>query len=282
MRFAVVLVAVRPALALVPLASVASTAAWLRESSFGVLDSSAGTLRPRLRSLDDDPLTLGLMESGDVGCVARLFADCFAPSVSVAYGGGFEDGALAAVAGAAKAYDVAEYAFGLRSRCGGRLSNPASAFEDGADGGAVVLAVCRRSGAECVGAVEIRLRPADGAHPAPLPVAERLAGLFSPGPAAPPRPYMSNVCVADRCRRRGLAKVLVSAAEHVAAGLWSYDAAFLHVHEGNGPALALYGACGYAPLDDLYRPPLRFFYKRLADGAPSPAEVVAAAGGEAR
>ena len=137
----------------------------------------------------------------------------------------------------------------------------------------------RREARECVGAVELRVRPADGAHPTPLPVLDRVQGLLKPRSAAPPRPYVSNVCVARRCRRRGVAAALVAAAEHLAgpAG-WGYDSVFLHVHEENPAALGLYEALAYEKLEALDEAPLRYFYKRLSEYAPSVDDVVAAAG----
>ena len=270
---------------LVPFAEHAALRPWLDSQSFGCI-AGGGALRPRLASLDDgDPIVLGVMEGGDVDGVAKLLAASFAPTVVVEYSGGeeptWEDAALGAVASAARSYDVAEYAFGLRARCGARLRRPEVAGASTGDGDAVVLLAARRSGAECVGAVELRLRDADGAHPTPLPAFDRLAGLLKPGrPAAPPRPYVANVCVADRCRRRGLARALVSAAEHLAGpAAWGYDSVFLHVHRDNVPALELYDTAGYDRLEALDVAPLRYLYKPLRSDAPDVAEVVAMARG---
>ena len=113
---------------LVPFAEHAALRPWLDSQSFGCI-AGGGALRPRLASLDDgDPIVLGVMEGGDVDGVAKLLAASFAPTVVVEYSGGeeptWEDAALGAVASAARSYDVAEYAFGLRARCGARLRRP--------------------------------------------------------------------------------------------------------------------------------------------------------------
>jgi len=76
--------------------------------------------------------------------------------------------------------------------------------------------------------------------------------------------YLSNVCVDPRARRRGVAKMLVQAAEELAAGRaeggvassdcdadnaaappWSCRAAVLHCSPSNEPALRLYASLGY-------------------------------------
>ena len=59
---------------------------------------------------------------------------------------------------------------------------------------------------------------------------------------------------------------------------WGYDSVFLHVHEENPAALGLYEALAYEKLEALDEAPLRYFYKRLSEHAPSVSDVVAAAG----
>ena len=126
--------------------------------------------------------------------------------------------------------------------------------------------------------LELRLKDADGSHPTPFPVFDPIVSLLSPKSTAPPRPYISNVCVAARCQRRGVARALMAAAEYVAGPRgWGYDSAFLHVHETNGNALDLYESSGYEELDALHAAPLKYFYKKLSPDAPDRDEVVAAA-----
>ncbi|KAH8053611.1 Acetyltransferase [Aureococcus anophagefferens] len=134
---------------LVPFAEHAALRPWLDSQSFGCIAGEGGALRPRLASLDDgDPIVLGVMEGSDVDGVAKLLAASFAPSVVVEYSGGeaptWEDAALGAVASAARSYDVAEYAFGLRARCGARLRRPEVA---GASTATATPSSCWRGGA---------------------------------------------------------------------------------------------------------------------------------------
>ena len=264
--------------ALVPFASIDCMRPWLETSTHKVVGHE-GLLKPRLGT-DADPVTLGLMEADDVACVSSLIADAFGGGIEVIDNGGqsWEDKALRGVADVVKTYDSTEYALGLRARCGARLKKPAR-LTDPNDRGAVMLIAARPSGSECVAAVELRLRRADGAHPTPLPMLDALRDAFSAKSSAPDRPYISNVCVADACRRRGVAQALMDAAEHLAGPSgWGYDSVFLHVHEENPAALGLYEALAYEKLDALDEAPLRYFYKRLSEYAPSSSEVVAAAG----
>ena len=72
---------------------------------------------------------------------------------------------------------------------------------------------------------------------------------------------------------------IFDAAEHLAGPSgWGYDSVFLHVHEENPAALGLYEALAYEKLEALDEAPLRYFYKRLSEYAPSVSDVVAAAG----
>ena len=267
------------ATALVPFASIDCMRPWLDGQTHGVVEKQHGRLKPRLGT-DADPITLGLMEADDVAGVSSLIADAFGGGIEVIDNGGqsWEDKALRGVADVVKTYDSTEYALGLRARCGARLKKP-TRITDPNDRGAVMLIAARPSGTECVAAVELRLRRADGAHPTPLPMLDALRDAFSAKSGAPDRPYISNVCVADSCRRRGVAQALMDAAEHLAGPSgWGYDSVFLHVHEENPAALGLYEMLKYEKLDALDEAPLRYFYKRLSEYAPSVSDVVAAAG----
>ena len=70
---------------LVPFASMEALKPWLSEASFGAVEPSRGTLRPRLEALDDDPLTLGVMEATDVAAVAALIADSRGAGASLSF-----------------------------------------------------------------------------------------------------------------------------------------------------------------------------------------------------
>lgn len=58
-------------------------------------------------------------------------------------------------------------------------------------------------------------------------------------------PLMSNVAVSPKFRRRGVAKLLVQAAEDLARVEWGYDEMYLYVEQRNIPAVRLYQKMGY-------------------------------------
>jgi ribosomal protein S18 acetylase RimI-like enzyme len=58
-------------------------------------------------------------------------------------------------------------------------------------------------------------------------------------------PLMSNVAVATSYRRRGVAKLLVRAAEDLARVEWGFDEMYLYVEQRNVPAVRLYQKMGY-------------------------------------
>ena len=231
--------------------------------------------------LDDGKLRLGVMEAEDVGEVAELFASSFPPFTVAEDGNDWENAALRGVATISKAYDAAEYGLSLRGRCGARLQD--ARLDKGDDPGSVVLAV---GAPEVVAAVEIRLRDVDPDGPNPLPIFDHIQRTTARARGskpllATPRPYISNVCVSPAYRRRGIAKVLLAASEFlVGPDVWGYDAVFLHVHQSNPPALALYqDASGYHIIN--HPPPRRddepssgdpllFLYKPLRPDAPEP------------
>jgi len=58
-------------------------------------------------------------------------------------------------------------------------------------------------------------------------------------------PLMSNLAVGRKWRRKGLAEVLVQAAEMLARKEWGYNEVFLYVEKRNTPAVRLYKKMGY-------------------------------------
>ncbi|KAJ8605185.1 hypothetical protein CTAYLR_000389 [Chrysophaeum taylorii] len=228
----------------------------------------------------EDPFVLGIMEARDVNGVGKVIAESFSSLVVSREGyAAWENAALDGVASLVNAYDVAEYSLGLRVRCGDRLEKP-DALPLADHPGSLVFAVARCSGVDAVAAVELRLREADGTAPGPFLFLDR----FRLPKAAEHRPYLSNLCVSPRCRRRGIAGTLLSAAEFVAGALWGYDSIFLHVHKSNRPALDLYSREGYTPiqlLQDADAPhhettistQLVYHYKPLRADAPKPENI---------
>lgn len=58
------------------------------------------------------------------------------------------------------------------------------------------------------------------------------------------RPYLSDLAVADRCRRKGIGTELVKACEEACVE-WGYDHLYLKVRMGNLAAQKLYENLGY-------------------------------------
>ena len=136
-----------------------------------------------------------------------------------------------------------------------------------------VIAVGRCGTPDAVAGIELRLREVDGCAPSPLLSLENMRrAVDRPRPVlASPRPYVSNLCVSKRCRRRGVAKALLSAAEFLSGpDVWGYDSLFIHVQKENEAALDLYTQAGYKPItctdDDV---PLIYLYKPLRPDAPT-------------
>ena len=64
------------------------------------------------------------------------------------------------------------------------------------------------------------------------------------GPPAP-RPYMYNLAVDKKFKRRGIASSLIKSCEDVCVNYWGYDCMYLKVRRGNKGALHLYRGLGY-------------------------------------
>jgi len=93
---------------------------------------------------------------------------------------------------------------------------------------------------ELVGLIEVSMQPQSGQTAPPFPVPAFLKRLS----IRPLFPYISNLVIADKERRKGYAKRLVRACEQQARG-WGYDRCYLHVDLDYPPAAALYEGMGY-------------------------------------
>eukprot|EP00899_Mesostigma_viride_P023190 jgi/Mesvir1/4055/Mv22183-RA.1 len=61
--------------------------------------------------------------------------------------------------------------------------------------------------------------------------------------------YLSGMAVAEDLRRRGVATALLAGAESMAAGVWGFNYAVLHVYEKNAAAVQLYARNGFTVVD---------------------------------
>lgn len=77
--------------------------------------------------------------------------------------------------------------------------------------------------------------------------ADGMAALAGLGVGDESYAYIACMAVAPAARRAGAATALLAAAER-AAGTWRQNWCLLHVHDANGPGVALYEAAGYTPL----------------------------------
>ena len=110
---------------------------------------------------------------------------------------------------------------------------------------------------------------------------------YAPAEALPRRPYVANLAVLSRYRRRGIARQLLQACEQQALA-WGYAHIYLHVEETNAAARALYGSAGYTEISRAkhpYKIPqaiLLFLTKALtASGAATAAAYPTEGGGDA-
>lgn len=91
------------------------------------------------------------------------------------------------------------------------------------------------------GIIELSVQPTNGERAGMMPSNLDVKKRASKGDL---RPYISNLVVDRRFRRRGFAKQLVQVCEDTAVS-WGYRECFLHVDMEEKPALALYDKVGY-------------------------------------
>jgi ribosomal protein S18 acetylase RimI-like enzyme len=165
----------------------------------------------------------------DAGAIARIVRTAFRGPFSL------RDGPL--IATQALAMEAQ-----LRMQIAARLERPGERKE-------AILVAADNGDGEVIGCADVRIscfEHATGTHHAVVPP----AALQEPEGFAL-RPYLSNLAVAPRARRRGLARALVQRCEDEALG-WGFADLSLEVVATNEPALALYRELGYmlTPCDD--------------------------------
>lgn len=132
--------------------------------------------------------------------------------------------------------DGALVRLGLRCRSRNRLANPSMALT----GDSVIIAATLRGTTEIAALVEVHLLTPDGGY---VPM---FGNLFrSSTPVATDQPYLSNLCVANAHRKKGLGRLLCEVAQELVLTNWKKEFMFLHVHKNNVAANALYKAMGY-------------------------------------
>jgi hypothetical protein len=106
---------------------------------------------------------------------------------------------------------------------------------------------------EPIASIELRLQPTDGKIPFSQPWLDKIERSIAKSlnlNVGIPRnkdlqPYLSNLCVSEEARGKGLGKSLVHCVERIAADRWGYNNMYLHVDLENDAALKLYKKQGY-------------------------------------
>jgi ribosomal protein S18 acetylase RimI-like enzyme len=112
---------------------------------------------------------------------------------------------------------------------------------------------------DIIATIELRLQPCDAKIPFSLPwldSVERKLGLIiglGDGVGKDLQPYLSNLCVDERYRGRGIGRALVRCVENVAMS-WGYSRMYLHVDTDNISAFYLYKSEGYRDVGHRWNP----------------------------
>jgi ribosomal protein S18 acetylase RimI-like enzyme len=124
-----------------------------------------------------------------------------------------------------------------------------------AAGTSIILAVSKRStnkDNEIVASIELRLQPCDAKIPFTLPLLDKIERVVAKTLGTNERqqerdlqPYLSNLCVNENYRGKGIGRALVRCVEDIASTTWGYSKMYLHVDIENKPALELYKSEGY-------------------------------------
>jgi ribosomal protein S18 acetylase RimI-like enzyme len=105
---------------------------------------------------------------------------------------------------------------------------------------------------DVIASIELRLEPCDAKIPFSLPWIDRierflasLVGRLGKNNNARDflQPYLSNLCVDESLRGKGIGRALVRCVENIAKTNWGYSRMYLHVDVDNKAALELYTVC---------------------------------------
>ena len=221
---------------------------------------------------------LGLAEEQDLPDIARFVVNCFgADAIRLSQDlGAFErmlmTPAIELVNGYSGIVAFAEVLAGLRYRMNFRLKagrqmgmslpNFKGLNRDDkirmAAGSSVVFALAKKLSddgsdwhSEIIASVELQMQPCDAKIPFTLPwfdkIERKLASFIGIGKndGRDLQPYLSNLCVDESMRGKGVGRALVRAVESVAVSCWGCSRIYLHVDADNEAAVALYRSEGY-------------------------------------
>jgi ribosomal protein S18 acetylase RimI-like enzyme len=131
--------------------------------------------------------------------------------------------------------------WGFRTRSGQRLRAPSLNLSHDSF---ILVATTESEPREVVGLVEICLEMPNGklAPPVKFP-------FFNSPPLTELEPYLCNLCVNVKYRRRKLGQILCKISESLVKRHWKKNSMYLHVEEENLPAKKLYLNMGYSITD---------------------------------
>jgi ribosomal protein S18 acetylase RimI-like enzyme len=126
-----------------------------------------------------------------------------------------------------------------------------------AEGTSIILVAATRpsddeKNGKIIASVELRLQPCDAKIPFTLPLLDKIERFLAKTIRNEDKqeerdlqPYLSNLCVDENYRSKGLGRALVQCVEDIASTMWGYSFIYLHVDVENKPALELYKSEGY-------------------------------------
>ena len=204
-----------------------------------------------------------LLETKDLAEASELALECFySPRLTLNMDGmsETEKWAWGGVINLYSSMDKSDTRFGnylgMRSRSGGRLSNPSLALKSDSF---ILVATPARQGGDTrkpviAAIVEICVEQPHGKLAPPI------ASPFRPKfPKESEQPYLCNLCVGKNFRRRGLGKLICQLSEELVQIHWKKEMMYLHVERSNDAAQAIYLAMGY----QLVTPGLSAWEKKL-------------------
>lgn len=263
---------VRPELQLVPITKYRNEMSILDQpgSPMGLIDKDG-----KFQLDDGETYTLCVMEESDIPDTARFVIEAFgADAISLSQDlNSLERAVLEPSIGLVNAYSglvaYAEVFAGTQSRSKDRKADISAPELTGetreeklqqAERSSLILVLAKPKPdhdwhIDVIASIELRLQPTDAKIPFSLPLLDRLERrLAASKPTGDLQPYLSNLCVADSCRRKSVGKALVRCVEDIAQVTWGYKKMFLHVDFENEAARKLYEEEGYTDVGKRWRP----------------------------